>query len=238
MHPILLILIVLIFVVFGYLYYASNPQTLLNLAKLNDGTTNTIDKTKIDMPGSSRYYYEGWFNIDNNFPVDKNNVLFSRGKRDGSTNVDTALVLKGSKLTLYANKGTIDGRGVYSPGSSADSGYFSVDITPAFPFQKWVYIVVHVDGGNVDIYLDGRLISNHKDQPIKYDKDSADLIVGNANTEGRVILFNRVVDNITPQEVWNNYLYTSAQGVPGSSYKINVDILKNNAVSKSVSLTT
>lgn len=243
MHPVLIFVIVVIVLVFLFLLFSSNPSTLANLANLKKITI--IPASKLDNPASSRYYFEGWFFVDNNFPVDKENILFRRGN-------DLVIALKGSQLTLYANTSKKTSGGTYYDSASplttinADNqlrpvdddstlGSFRLPITTAFPFQKWAYLVVHCDGNVVDIYLDGKMVASQQKHAIKFSKED-DVTIGNKHTDGRAALFNYVADNITPQEVWSRYMYNSITGNANSSYKVSVDVLRNNSVKQTVNI--
>ena len=224
--------------VFLFLLFSSNPSTLANLANLKKVTI--IPASKLDNPASTRYYFEGWFFIDNNFPVDKENILFRRGN-------DLVIALKGSQLTLYANTSTGSGYNLatqfnadnqitpIADGTTSANVNFSLPITTAFPFQKWAYLVVHCDGNVVDVYLDGKMVASQQKHAIHFKKED-DVFIGNKHTDGRAALFNYVADNITPQEVWSRYMYNSITGNANSTYKVSVDVLRNNSVKQTVSL--
>lgn len=247
MHPVLIFVIVVIVMVFLFLLFSSNPSTLANLANLKKITI--IPASKLDNPASSRYYFEGWFFIDNNFPVDKENILFRRGN-------DLIIALKGSQLTLFANssknktggtditplfsttagsKTINDDNQLIPVGDDTTKGSFRLPITSAFPFQKWAYLVVHCDGNVVDIYLDGKMVASQQKHAIQFGKDE-DVTIGNKHTDGRAALFNYVPDNITPQEVWSRYMYNSITGNANSTYKVSVDVLRNNSVKQTVNI--
>ena len=83
-----------------------------------------------------------------------------------------------------------------------------------------------MDGANIDVYLDGRLIAN-KTTVIRFNGND-DLIIGNKHMDGRVAHFNRYGFNMNPQEVWTKYMYGSGQSDSASNYNVKVGILKNN----------
>jgi hypothetical protein len=146
--------------------------------------------------------------------------MFNRG-------TNFALYLKQSRLVLGINghvSSVVSGRAILSLTSPPTSD--SVVITDAYPFQKWTYIVINVDGTNIDIYLDGRLIANKTATITITGTDS--LVVGNQYMDGRVAHFNRYGFNMNPQEVWNKYMYGSGQNDSASNYNVKVGILKNN----------
>lgn len=222
MNAITILILLIIVGSLLYVYFTYNPTYLIDVKSIRDTQTFTSDK--IDVPASSRYCYEGWFNITTNFPPDKANVLFHRG-------TDFVLYMQQSKLALAIN-------GRASPVDA--SGRATIDttkgeeivITEAYPFQKWAYIVVNVDGNNVDIYLDGKMVASKQVQ-IRLGTDAKDsLVVGNQYMDGRVAHFNRYGSNMNPQEVWNKYMYGSGQSTSASNYHVNVGVLKNNVQTK------
>jgi len=218
MNPLTILILIIIAVSLIYVYYSFNPTYLIDVKKLTEIQTFTSDK--IDVPSSSRYCYEGWFHVVNNFPPDQANVMFNRG-------TNFALYLKQSRLVLGINghvSSVVSGRAILSLTSPPTSD--SVVITDAYPFQKWTYIVINVDGTNIDIYLDGRLIANKTATITITGTDS--LVVGNQYMDGRVAHFNRYGFNMNPQEVWNKYMYGSGQNDSASNYNVKVGILKNN----------
>jgi len=217
MNPLTIIILIIILVSLVYVYYSFNPTYLIDVKKMTETQTFTSDK--IDVPSSNRYCYEGWFNIVNNFPPDQANAIFYRG-------TGFVLYLKQSKLVLGINGyvSNVDASGQCTMASPAAGD--SIVITNAYPFQKWAYIVINVDGANIDIYLDGRLIANRTATVAFIGSDS--LVVGNQYMDGRVAHFNRYGFNMNPQDVWNKYMYGSGQNDSASNYHVKVGVLKNN----------
>ncbi len=215
MNSISIIIFLIIVAALVYVYWSLNPNFMIDVKNITDMQIFTSDK--IDVPSSNRYCYEGWFNIVNNFPPDKVNVLFNRGN-------NFVVYLKQSKLSLAINgRMTVDASGRAT--EHTDSGD-DIVITTAYPFQKWAYLVVNVDGNNIDIYLDGRLIA-HKVATITIGSTDS-LVVGNKFMDGQVAHFNRYGFNMNPQDVWQKYMYGSGQSTSASNYHVKVGILKNN----------
>lgn len=223
MNPISILILLIIVGLLIYVYYTFNPNYMIDAKDLKDMQTFSSDK--IDVPSSNRYCYEGWFNVINNFPPDKPNVLFHRADK-------FVLYMQQSKLALAINgRATVDasGRGTMVPGSGDE-----IVVTNAYPFQKWAYIVVNVDGNNVDVYLDGRLVA-HKIVNIEFTSTDS-LVVGNGFMDGRVAHFNRYGFNMNPQDVWSKYMYGSGQNDSASNYHVKVGVLKNNVQTRDFKL--
>lgn len=113
-----------------------------------------------------------------------------------------------------------------------------IDITNDFPIQKWVFVTIVVDAANiVDYYLDGKLVKSVKLQDVLI-SGTSDIEYGKSH-DTWIAQFKRSAKTVGPQDVWNMY----AKGNPGSNlssalgnYNVNLSILKDNAVSSSLSL--
>ncbi len=216
-----------------YTFFFVGSQLVSNPVELNTPSGElkfTADKLK--NPSSTRYYYEAYIYIESN-ATGTNNVLFHRGEK-------FLLALNGSSLRIYnsttesdANTiGTInanygDNGGVYTNTNAAVS-----TITNTFPFQKWVQVVVSVDGNAVDVYLEGQLVKTlSANFGTSSDLKTADLGAGNKVTVGKLKNFVYKPTVISPQEVYNSYMrQNSLAGMGGlfSKYGIDMSLLKNN----------
>lgn len=215
-----------------YTFFFMSSQLISNPVDLNVTTELQYAPEKLKNPSSTRYYYEAYIYIDSNAPG-TNNVIFHRGDK-------FFLALNGSSLRIYNSKtsavdgsiGTIDGTrtNVYTP---AGANYKpTADITTTFPFQKWVQVVVNVDGNAVDIYLEGQLVQSiSADFGTSAQLKTATLGAGNSVTVGKLKDFVYKPTVISPQEVYNSYMrHNSLAGMGGffSKYGIDMSLLKNN----------
>jgi hypothetical protein len=138
----------------------------------------------------------------------------------------------------------------------ADNSVNTIMITDNFPLQKWVHIIVSMDSGFMDCYLDGKLIKSQKvitssgglpAQPP--DATSSPLYLGNAgpatpkNQNGvsagfnaNVANFKRWTNSMDPQTAWNTYMGGNGQSYLMSSYGANLQINKNNTPYSNVPL--
>ena len=223
------ILVIIIVLCLYYVIEYFNPAEIIGKSKPlkaeNKESILSFDTTKFDSPGSSRYYYEAWIFIDSNFPADSNNVIWNRG-------TDFVLTLNGTKLTIYVNgKDTANyntTNGVFTYTNVSDRVKL-MEITAAFPFQKWTYLVINVDGLNVDAYIDGKLVKSVQSKVVLA-TGSAALTVGNKFTQGRIAKLRRPNSSINPQNVWNRYMLGNGENTSLSPYHINVQLLKNGQI--------
>lgn len=216
-----LIIFLLLVILFAFFYVVQvfNPSYMIrDSVSLNERAE--ISKKLIDDPNSVRYYYEGWFYIDANQPIVTGNVLFNYGK-----NFVVALV--GSTLNVYTGlpDAAVDNKGVMS--TNGNKPLVSI---PNFPFQKWTFLVIHVDGQTVDLYIDGKLIKTVKSSGFIPTNADDTISYGNQYTLGRITRFKRVSENINPQGVWADYMLGSGQGYSISNYHVNAQITKNKQI--------
>ena len=237
MNTVLIVFLLLVIIVSIYLaVQVFNPSYLIrdsvSLNIMPEKTTtnavqNEISVKKIDNPGSNRYFYEGWFYINENAPIKTTNVLFNRGG-------DFVVALTGSTLNVYVNaKGDDSTSKVSSAGVLDTSGLNDKSLVtsiPNFPFQKWCQLVINVDGSVVDLYIDGKFVKNVKrNSPIGTD-NSTPITYGNQYTIGHITRFRRPATSINPQGVWSSYMQGSGQNYSLTNYHVNAQLTKNKEV--------
>ncbi len=214
-----------------YTFFFVTSSLIGNPIDLNVTSEYEYKTEKLKNPGSTRYYYEAYIYIDSNAPG-KNNVIFRRGDK-------FYLALDGSVLKIYNSSG-YDANGKIG---NAVGGQISVYTPPAtytptsiitqtFPFQKWVQVVVSVDGNAVDVYLEGQLVQTFTANfGSSAELKTSGIFAGNSMTVGKLkdFVYRPVV--ISPQEVYNSYMrHNSLAGLGGffSKYGIDMSIAKNN----------
>lgn len=237
MISLVLIIVIAIYLATSYigLNYLIRDATVLNIGSGTTGSTKTTDATmkiissgELDSPSSTRYYYSGWFFIDTNFTIkDRENVLFNRG-------TDFLVSLEGSTLNIYAGAENVPSLsasdlqvGTLSKGDKAP-----LITVPNVPFQRWMFLVINVDGIVVDVYIDGKFaVSKTSNMPIG-SNGSTPITYGNQYTQGSVARFSRPATNISPQGVWSLFMQGSGQNksILSSKAGIKMQLLKNGQV--------
>jgi hypothetical protein len=205
-----------------------NPSFLIRksttLHKPN-GNQSIIPLTSIDNPGSIRYFYEGWFFVNANQPIQTENVLFNRGN-------NFVVTLKGSTLNVYVNNNATDSI-VNSAGVLESTGSNPITRLASmnnFPFQKWAHLVINVDGQTIDIYIDGKFVQNVQSSTPIVTNDIDPISYGNQYTLGFFTKFRRPARSINPQGVWSSYMMGSGQNNSISNDHLNLQITKKNTV--------
>jgi len=214
-----LAIVIIVTIVYAVSYatadYLITDATSLHFGEKTADERPTIKSTLLDNPGSSRYYYAGWFFINSNQKIEQENILFNRGN-------DFVVTLKSSTLNLYVNGGTVDDtKGVIDPTNAA-----KLISVPDFPFQRWAQLVINVDGMSVDLYIDGKFVqSATHSKTINSSADNA-ISYGNKFIIAKVARFKRPAENINPQGVWNEFMKGSGQGQSMTNYHLNAIVTK------------
>ena len=233
---VVLVLIIILVIYLASLYYNIN-YLIRDVAPLNigNGKTNgsgtgtdavmsSISAQVLDRPTSTRYHYSGWFFINTNFtPNGLDNILFNRGK-------DFIVSLNGSTLNITVNavNSTVQTNAGSAVGTlklgGSDKYLTSI---PNFPFQKWAYLVINVDGQVVDVYIDGKFVLSTTNKVAIGSNGTNPITYGNQYTQGKVVRFSRPATVISPQGVWTDYMKGSGQSNSFSKTGVNVQFLKN-----------
>ena len=221
MDLLLLFLSVLLIVVIFYMtytnYMSSSIESKVEVDMAAALTPIPIDK--IVKPNAPSYTYKAWLYVDNRTTATTDTAIFSRDN-------DLSLTLNRSTSTLNVITKT-----------DANVVQVTHQLTSNFPLQKWVYVVISVDGSVIDMYLDGKLVKSVKDTP---HPNSTSTITFGVNQGIYMSKFNRVVKATNPQTVWSEYLSGSGSSFGlsnlASEYSVNLTLLENNILSKSVTL--
>lgn len=217
--------IFLLYVIYSFFtktYLISSPQSI----KTENGKRLKISYTQLQNPSSTRYTVSTWIFIESLPVVDRNLVLFNRENK-------FVLYLNGRNLYLTGDMSP-QNVSVQSDGVVVINPNFKniMAITDNFLFQKWVSIIISVDGNVIDVYLDGHFTKS-KQMVLPPPNAVDDIYMGNNYLYGQTT--RTYVDSTpyNPQDV--NSMVQSGSGVPKSSsstYNVNMDLEKNGVVQK------
>jgi hypothetical protein len=212
-----IVIILLIYVLYKYFSKSSSSLGALMDLSTTSSSLPLITKDKVVNSTSARFSYGIWVYI-NTWDSNKTKDIFYRQNSTTSTpqNYDIRLYLDPKSPTLYCD--------FYTQNSTTEK----VAITTNFPIQKWVYIIVSVDGKLVDTYIDGKLITSQELPALPYVTDT-DIYVG--NFKAYAAQFQRWTSPMDPQTAWKNYMSGnggSALTKMFSSYGIDITFKKDN----------
>jgi hypothetical protein len=241
---IVLTILVLVLIVMFLIYLFRDPYTLLSLQ--NGQNSSTIKASSLATNGSnipsSNFAYSIWFYVnDFNYRFGEPKVIFGRMGSASSTNNGSlpgvngldpcpAVVLGAVENNLEISLGCFPGIN-QMPTTTGGKTVLHTCKVANVPIQRWVHIIVSVDGNVVDCYLDGKLLTSTQltTLPTIYDSYSISLGSFDAYLTG----FKYESKPLNPQQVWSNYM--AGNGYAGGTFGVNVALTKDDAVVSQVS---
>lgn len=230
---IILFLVIIVLLVIMYLYFFGKTMIdgVVPLKIKAGDKPYEILYSSLESPDSVRYYYSFWVYIDNNIPADVANIIFRRGN-------NFILILKGRRLYLVADSGATAGsfiNGIYQP--SANDSKEIVVISDNFQFQRWVHVIVAVDGKQVDVYMDGKMVKTVSNTGMFIGESTKSIEIGNMNTEGKITRFDYSPLSMNPQQANAIYLKGSGQSKTGmDEYGVNLVLKYKNIIQSKLSI--
>lgn len=185
-----IILCVIIYMMFKFI--SEQGKVVTNIVTLNASTVNPVVLySTLSTPTASRYYLSFWLNV-NHLAAETDIFTIKTG------NVTNLKVHITSTSELK-----------YTVTETTQSLVTSHSIMTNFPLQKWVYVILGVDGATVDIYIDGKMIRSEKLPSVPSATTSlSQLTFALPGTTSLMYLakFERNPTAIDPSTAWSNYM--------------------------------
>jgi Concanavalin A-like lectin/glucanases superfamily len=222
----MLIIIGFIVVVAIYMLYKYFTNTTLTSGVMDLSKRTEYKYDKLKTPTSKIYSLSGWIfmtgQTDNG-----GGFIFQRAAAAGSANWNFGLKFNGTTLDFY--------------GGTKQQAQFT--ITNQLPLQKWVYVVINVNGDLVEVYLNGKIVKTvkHNDNTLTTPFSStASLFVGDSTIKGYITQFSMVPELIGAATVWKNYLNGNGVGNQFLNYfmpyNINMAVTKDDVLQRQFSI--
>lgn len=220
------IILTLVFLLLIYLLYKSFTKTTTDLSTtVTDAKTKTVI-TADQLPAGNNtqnYTYSIWFYVNDwNYKYGEPKIVF--GRTDGSNDPSPSVVLAPMENNLAISIA------VYADNSSR--GQIHTCNIANVPLQKWVNLIVSLNGRSVDIYLDGKLVRTCVLPGVAKVNNSADVfLTPDGGFDGWTSGFQYIADAINPQQAWNIYKAgygSSPLGNFFNKYRIKVAFLEDN----------
>jgi hypothetical protein len=224
---VLAIIVVLLFYIL-YRFFLLKSTELTPTANLNGANDNI---NIINNSTSLRYAYGIWVYVNSWDANTTDKIIFAR-------NDNIELKLAADSPTLICSVAMSD----------TDKTLKPIEITNNFPLQKWVYIVVSVDGQYIDTYIDGKLVKSGRMYGTTVSStaipngsfDSGTVVKLGTGWDAHVAKFTHWSEPVDPQTVWTNYMDGNGQSGTMknfiSSYGIDFTVLKDNVEQTKYSL--
>ena len=221
MNPVVIFLGIVVIVLLWvlYTYYLSAGALSSGQVNLNSGSTS-ITADKLTNPGSSNFSYGVWVYV-NTWSNNNDKTLMSRGTAANGFNIKLGQTTPILTCQLPTSLTTPD----------------NFTITNTFPIQKWVYVIISVDGMTMDAYLDGKLVISKQLTNLITGDTTSPLVLGGSTPSPDIYLtkINWWPTSMNPQLAWNNYM--QGNGLPSSSqYNVKLEVLQDNVQQKQFTL--
>jgi len=186
---IILIIVILLIGLYFIYYVGFSAQTVFDLTKSN---TNIANKD-IVKPATTSFSYGMWLYVNNWNSTSQKEIIVAKTSAATPTKV-FRIYLEATIPTLKVD--------ILTKGSASPTK--TVTVTNNFPIQRWVYIVISVEGLIVDCYLDGKLVKSQQLANLPNMDSAYDINYG--SIDGFLTMFSRVASPKDPQSVWNSYM--------------------------------
>ena len=202
------IILVLLFVVYGYI--SKDVSTLTGLTSAQ--TMQTIDASSLTGSSSSgntsNFTYSIWFYIDDwNYRYGEEKVVFGRMVAGSKPLQPCPSVILGAlENNIIVSQTVFPGLDT-TPASGTTSNTTTHRCAVAnIPIQKWVNLLVSTYGRSMDIYIDGKLVRTCVLPGVaKIDSTAPVYITPNGGFSGWTAKFQYWADSCDPQTAWNIY---------------------------------
>ena len=220
-----------IFVVYLVLNVFSQKSQLSSMSKGNE--EKKISASKLKNTGNSMdYTYSMWFYVDDwNYKFGHDKVLWTRNDAANQPSPSVSLGNMENDITIsvacYAS----------SSQTASQSNVHNCTIKN-FPLQKWVNLIVSMQGETLDVYVDGKLEKTCVLEGVpKVSTDSDLRVTPDGGFSGWTSNFQYFDKASNPQEAYNIYKKGYGGGGLGNAfnkYKVRLQVLKENEVAAGV----
>ena len=232
----LVILVTLLYLIYNY--FISNKYHLSKLEPASKAIVIEGSKLPVNK-GAANYAYSIWFYV-NDWGVDlaQTKPLLIRGKKGHHNPSITLAPYENNiniKITTYPTKGGSDNMESASHGSTTHPC-----TVRNFPLQKWVNLIVSLNGRTLDVYIDGKLVRTCILPGVaKVDSNANINITPGGGFNGYTSNLQYFAYPLNPQEAYN--IYKEGPGTSGlfgyfDKYKLKVSYLVDNQEKGSISI--
>ena len=255
MNPVSIVITIVIIVLIYLLlrYFFSDPYTLQGLQSgqvLSTINANSLATNGSNVP-SSNFAYSIWFYVNDwNYRYGEKKVIFGRmGAMSNSSTDGSVQGLNGLDPCPVVYLDSVENNvsvslGCYpnanqQPTTPNSNTVLHTCSVSNIPIQKWVNLIVNVNGRSMDIYLDGKLVRTCLLPGVAHINNNSNIYVtpggGFSGWSSKLAYYPT---SINPQDCWNIYLqgYSSSWSSMFNSYQIQLSLVENGILQKSVTI--
>ena len=178
--------ILLVFILFILYKVFTEKKTQLESSSTLSSTIHNY--TNLKEPGSQKYYIAIWLYVTNIVSGDQ--CVYRVSESSSGSEV----------IGLYLNSGSLKYKSA--------SGTITI-MDDQFPLQRWTHVILSVDNGLVDSYVDGKLVTSNK---ITISTTTANSVLQESGgispptITAEIAGFERVPETMTPAKAWTKYM--------------------------------
>jgi hypothetical protein len=233
-ESILVIIVVVIVLVIIYNIFFTKTDLLIS-GIVPTSPVTIIPAAKLQSNTSSNFAWSVWFYVNEwNNGYGENKLLFYQADQPYSSStglgIDPPNVL--TYLDAYENNMTLNVN-TY-PTSSTGSEYISnTFVIKNVDLQKWVNLIISVEGRTLDVYLHGKLVQTYVLPNTAYIKNENAYIGGNASQtfDGHVARLQYFANSLNTQQAYNIYrdgINSNLVSDFFNKYKLKIQFLEYN----------
>lgn len=208
-------------------------QKPAKLSSMNDGNVEQVikaDKLR-NSNSSTNYTYSMWFYVNDwNYKFGQPKVLWERLDKDNKASPAVTLGAMENDITISVACFPTSS----SPLAGEDNSHLQNCVVKNVPLQKWVNLLISLDGETLDVYLDGKLYKTCVLDGVPKANSDADVhVTPDGGFSGWTSNFQYWDKSSNPQEAYNIYKAGYGGGALGSilnKYRLRVQFLKDNDV--------
>ena len=227
---IILVIVIIIVLYFLFSYFTRKTTQLSSFKSAKESKIVKANQLPLNTT-SHNYTHSIWFNVNDwKYRLSTPKVLLQRGTPNSNP-----------KITLAAYENNINIQVSTHPVSQTSNSNESTDfdcIIRNFPLQKWVNLIVSLNGRTLDAYLDGKLVRTCVLPGVPNTNADSDVsITPDGGFSGSTTNLVYLTHAVNPQEAYNIYKKGPGGGGVGSlfeKYKIKVSYLVNNTEKGSI----
>ena len=219
------VLVILLILIIRWLLGSANKLTGFNDAK----KVTKIDAGKLAQSNASNYAYSAWFSVDDwSYRYGEPKIILGRLDKD---------LLPSPAIILGAIENNLKIETTVYPSSTAKEHSTHTCNVDNVPIQKWVNVIVSLNGRTLDVYLDGKLVRTCVLQGVAKIANNAPVyITPLGGFSGYTTDVNYYANSLNPQEAYNIY----RAGYGGYSmdfpYQVKIEYLKDGQEQGSLTL--
>jgi len=209
------------------------------LAGFNDAKKVTkIDASKLAQSNASNYAYSSWFYIDDwSYRYGEPKIILGRLDKDllPSPSIILGAIENNLKIetTVYPSSTTHDSSEHDSLAPDSSTHTCNVD---NIPIQKWVNVIVSLNGRTLDVYIDGKLVRTCVLPGVaKIANDAPVYVTPLGGFSGYTSNVNYYANSLNPQEAYNIYR-AGYGGMDDFPYQVKIEYLKDGQEQGSLTL--